>query len=76
MNRLLARRLRRINAIYLFGRCYKILETWNELELAYNYKPKRWEPFWVSIPELLEKSELKELMNRLLQKKIDDECDK
>lgn len=68
MNRVLKRRLNRIYKLRYFGRIYKILETWNELELCYLYqlasKPK--DCFWESIPELLEKSEIKNKLNELI----------
>jgi len=69
MNRMLKRRLNRLYKLRYFGRIYKTLETWNELELCYLYqlamKPNC--PYWVWVAELLNKSEAKEKLNKLLQ---------
>lgn len=74
MNRKLSRRLNRLYKLRYFGRIYRILETWNELEFCYLYQQasRPSNPYWESVVEMLNKSELKEHLNRLLQKSIDD----
>lgn len=71
-NKKLERRIKRLSTLYYFGKCYKILETWNELQLAYNYwqNISRWNPYWASIVEKLDKNEVQAIIINLLVRKL------